>query len=123
MLINGVHIYLKSTELCCSLATEKPHRIKVLSLSDEFREDFIFWRSQEKIGERIAQCRCGDEFGGGNTRSNGPEPRAERVPDQLWMSGTEVLKKTLGDDAGEDEDVVCAHFSLNGIAVFFRLSM
>ncbi len=101
------------------MATEKPHRIKVLSLSDEFREDFIFWRSQEKIGERIAQCRCGDEFGGGNTRSNGPEPRAERVPDQFWISGAEVLEKTLGDDAGEDEDVVSAHLSVHGIAVFF----
>ena len=101
------------------MAPERRHRIGVLSLANEFREDFIFWRSQEKIGERIAQCRRGDEFGGGNTRSNGPEPRAERVPDQLWINGTEVLEKTLGDDAGEDENVVSAHLSLNGIAVFF----
>ena len=46
--------YLKSTELGCGLLTEDPHCIKVLSFSDEFREDFIFWRSQEKIGEGIA---------------------------------------------------------------------
>ena len=45
---------LKSTELGCGLLTEDPHCIKVLSFSDEFREDFIFWRSQEKIGEGIA---------------------------------------------------------------------
>ncbi len=46
--------YLKSTELGCGLVTEDPHCIKVLSFSDEFREDFIFWRGQEKIGEGIA---------------------------------------------------------------------
>ena len=103
--------------------TEWPHCIKVLSFSDEFCEDFIFWRSQEKIGERIAQRRGDDKFRGSDTGPNGPEPRTERVPDQFGMRGAEVLEKTLGDDTGEDEDVVGAHLSLHGIAVLFRLSM
>ena len=105
------------------MVTEKAHCIKVLSFADEFREDCVFWRSQEKIGERIAQRRGDDEFRGGDSGPNGPEPGAERVPDPFGMSGTEVLDKTLGDDAGEDEDVVGPHLSLHIIPVLFRRSM
>ena len=66
-----------STELGRGLVAEDPHCINVLSFADEFREDFIFWRSQEKIGEGIAQRRGDDEFRGGDTGSNGPEPGAK----------------------------------------------
>ena len=46
------------------MVTEWPHCIKVLPFSDTFRADFIFWRSQEKIRERIAQRR-GHDAGSG----------------------------------------------------------
>lgn len=33
------------------------------------------------------------------------------------------MKETLGDDGGKDEGMVCAEFSLHGIAVCFGLPM
>ena len=45
------------------------------------------------------------------------------MPDEFGVIGTEVLEKTLGDDASEDEYVISAHFTLHGIAVVLRGSM
>ena len=111
-----VHLF-RDTSLAGSLAAEKLDGIKVLSFADEFYEDFVFWRSQEKIGERVTQRRCGNELRRGDTGSDSPQPRAEGGPDQFGVRGAEVLKQTLGDDGSEDEDMVCAEFALHGIAV------
>ena len=88
--------------------TEGLHFVGVLSFGDEFREDGAFWGIQEKFGEALGLRGGDDELGGRDTGANGSQPSAERAPDEPGMGNGEVLKQSLADDAGLDEDVVKA---------------
>ena len=52
--------------------------------------------------------------------ANGSQPGAERVPDELAMSNGEMLKQSLADDAGLDEDVISVKLALDVVAVLER---
>jgi hypothetical protein len=64
---------------CCD--AEHLHGVKVLILTDEFRDGSLFAVIQEKFRQRVSQRAGNDELGRSNSGSDGSQPGAERVPD------------------------------------------
>src|SRR6516225_6339808 len=116
-------LVLKSPSFCSRSQAESPHIFCVLPLSDEFRERIAFCGSHEKFGKCLAQRVCHDEFGGRDAGTNGSQPGAEGVPNQLGSSDSEILEQPLGDNAGLDEGMIGAHFASDTVSVIVRLAM
>src|SRR6516162_11019342 len=116
-------IILKSPSFCSRSQAENPHICCVLPLSDEFRERIALCGSHEKFGKCLAERVCDDKFGGRDSGTNGSQPGAEGVPNQLWSSHSEILEQPLGDNAGLDEGMICAHFAFDTVSVIVRLAM
>src|ERR1035441_2797504 len=70
---------------CCD--AEHLHGVKVLILTDEFRDGSLFAVIQEKFRQRVSQRAGNDELGWCNSGADVSQPGAERVPDLGWSDG------------------------------------
>ena len=68
--------------------------------------------------EGISESGCCNHFRGGDARSFGANPGAEGVPHQVRMSGGQILKNPLSDDASLNESMIGPDFSVDLVSVF-----
>ena len=94
-----------------------------MAIGDEFRERIAFRGTHEKFGKCLAQRVGDDKLGWRDAGTNGSEPGAERVPNELGRNNGEVLEQSLGDDASLDEDMISVDFAFDMAPVVGRLSM
>src|SRR6202521_2519434 len=95
----------------------------VLPIGDEFRERIAFRGTHEKFGKCLAQRVCNDKLRWRDAGTNGSEPGAERVPNELGRNDGEILEQSLGDDASLYEDMISVDFAFDMASVVGRFAM
>ncbi len=75
------------------------------------------------MGHALAQRGGDDELGGRDAGSNGSQPRAEGVPDELREDGGEILQQALGYESGLDEEMIGVELALDVIAIVKGFAM
>src|SRR5271167_4264019 len=118
-----VDIELKSNAFYSRSQSEYPHFFSVLPIGDEFRERIVFCGTHEKFRKCLAQGICHDKFRWRNAGTNGSQPGAERVPNELGGNDSEILEQPLGDNAGLHESMIGVHFAFDTVSVIFRRAM
>src|SRR5271163_4052035 len=78
---------------------------------------------QEKFRKALAQRGGDDQLGGRNAGADSSQPGAEGLPYHLGECGGEILKQTLSDDTGLDEEMIGVEFSFDEIAIVKRFAM
>src|SRR4029077_6103887 len=91
--------------------------VGILPIGDEFRKRIAFCAIQEKIWKRLAHHVTDDKFRWCNAWTNGSEPGAERVPNQLWKHDREIVQQALSDGTGLHEDMVSMDFAAGFVCV------
>ena len=87
------------------------------------REDLGFIGNCEKFRKRISEGNGGDLFGRRQTRTDRPNPRAKRAPNQPRDRGRQYLKQSLRDESELNVAVISRHFPSYGITVGFGFSV
>src|SRR5271154_6517848 len=95
----------------------------VLPIGNEFRERIVFCGTHEKFRKCLAQGICHDKFRWRNAGTNGSQPGAERVPNELGGNDSEILEQPLGDNAGLHESMIGVHFAFDTVSIIFRRAM
>src|SRR5271163_4219776 len=116
-------IFLKSNAFYSRSQSEYPHFFSVLPIGDEFRERIVFCGTHEKFRKCLAQGICHDKFRWRNAGTNGSQPGAERVPNELGGNDSEILEQPLGDNAGLHESMIGVHFAFDTVSIIFRRAM
>ena len=64
-----------------------------------------------------------DEFRWRDAWANGSEPGTERGPNEFREDDGEILKQSLSDDAGLDENMIGSDFAFDFVAIVLGLTM
>ena len=65
----------------------------------------------------MAERICNDKFRWWDARAYGSEPGAEGGPNEIGEGDRKILKQTLSDDSGLDENMIGADFAFDLVPI------
>src|SRR6516162_3128919 len=106
---------------------EAKRKVRIFSVSCRSAMNFVreslFAGAMRNSGSVWRSAFATTNSEGRDAGTNGSQPGAEGVPNQLGSSDSEILEQPLGDNAGLDEGMIGALFAFDTVSVIVRLAM